>query len=198
MAALALLATMLLLLMPAEETLGQIIKAVYIHAALVQTGLLLFLAAGLGGVAFLILKSRLWRDLVSAAQTAGIIIWSLYAVSSMIATRLAWGVWIAWEEPRVISSAVIWAAALLFFLIVIWIRNAYFTAVANIVLALFSWVTTKSAGLVRHPFDPIGDSGSLSYKIYFILIFILTALFALQLVRLILKKQKLRDEFYEK
>ena len=198
MAGLALLATTLLLIMPPEETLGQIIKAVYIHAALVQTGLLLFLAAGLCGVGFLILKTEAWRSVMSASQTAGLIIWSLYALSSMIATRLAWGVWIAWEEPRVISSAVIWAAALLFFLMVVWIRNAYFTAAANVVLALFSWTATKSAGLVRHPFDPIGDSGSLTYKIYFLLIFTLTALLALQLVRLILKKQEMRDEFYAK
>ena len=50
---LAILTAVLLLLLPPERTLGNTIKAVYIHGALVQTGLLAFGAAGLLGLAYL-------------------------------------------------------------------------------------------------------------------------------------------------
>ncbi len=184
-----LLTAALLLIMPPEQKLGHVIKAVYIHAALVQTGLLVFFAAGIFGLFYLFSKSEKQRTAMTASQKTGVVIWSLYAASSMIVTRLAWGVWVAWEEPRVRSSALIWAAVLLFFVLARWVHDARFTAIVNILLACLSWWLTKTAGMVRHPLDPIADSNSLLLKLFFLLIFALTILIAIQLTRLISKEQ---------
>ncbi len=185
-----LLTAALLLIMPPEHKLGHVIKAVYIHAALVQTGLLIFSAAALFGVFYLFNDRAKWLTITAALQKTGVVTWSLYAVSSMVVTRLAWGVWVAWDEPRVRSSAMIWAAVLLFFILARWVGNARFTAVANILLAAVSWWLTKTAGMVRHPLNPIADSKSLLLKLFFVLIFALTVLMAIQLTRLFLQTRK--------
>jgi len=175
---------LLLLILPPEQSIGHVIKIVYLHAALVQTGLLLFLASAvLGLVSFFRKKSR-WAKILSASQKACLVVWSVYILSSTVVTKLAWGIWIAWEEPRVFASIVIWLAALLFGLLVLWIYNSRFTAFANIILASIAFWMTKTSGTIRHPLNPIGSSNSIMFKIFFLLIFFLILFLAIQLIRL--------------
>ena len=187
-AALFMFVVLLLVILPPEQSLGHVIKAVYVHAALVQTGLLIFMAAGLLGLISLLSGKKWWMEILCAFQKTGIVIWSIYILSSTIVTFLAWGVWIAWEEPRVIISIVIWLTALLFFALVVWIKSERFTAGANIVLGAIAFWLTKATGVIRHPLDPIGSSDSIFFKILFIFIFALTILLAIQLSRLFIKK----------
>ena len=51
-----------------------------------------------------------WCD---AAGKTALGIWIVYALSSMISTYMAWGVLVAWNEPRVVASIQVLAAALL-------------------------------------------------------------------------------------
>ncbi|MBX2997703.1 MAG: hypothetical protein KF893_04270 [Caldilineaceae bacterium] len=56
--ALAGLSALLLWLIPAEQTLGNIIKVIFLHGALVEVGLLVFAAAGLVGLAYLVWRTE--------------------------------------------------------------------------------------------------------------------------------------------
>ena len=182
--AILILIFLLLLILPLEQSIGHVIKVVYLHAALVQTGLLLFLASAVQGlISFFSTKSR-WGEILSASQKACLIIWSVYILSSTIVTKLAWGIWIAWEEPRVFASIVIWLVAFLFWVLVLWIHNSRFTALANIILAGIAFWMTKTSGTIRHPLNPIGSSNSIMFKIFFLLIYVLIIFLAIQLIRL--------------
>jgi hypothetical protein len=180
-AVLAGLSIVLLLLIPAEQTLGNIIKVIFLHGALVEVGLLVFAAAGLVGLAYLVWRTEALDRWTLALQKTGVILWIVYALSSMVSTKLAWGQWIAWDEPRVRASALVLGFSILCLLFVLWVDNRYFTALANIAVAGVSWYLVKGANILRHPFDPIGMSSSDRYRIFFVLLILLILLLAVQL-----------------
>jgi hypothetical protein len=180
---LAVLAAVLLLLLPPERTLGNTIKAVYIHGALVQTGLLAFGASGLLGLAYLARPRESLHQWCLAVQKTAVAVWVTYALSSMLATYLAWGVAIAWNEPRVQASAKVLGVCIAFLVLVLWVGHRQFTAAVNVVMAALAWWLTKSAVNLRHPFNPIGSSESVAFRWFFIAILLVVLLMAIQLAR---------------
>jgi hypothetical protein len=180
---LAVIALILLLLLPPEQMLGHIIKVVFLHGALVQTGLLTFAAAGIVGLGYLFFRRESVYTWCLAAQKTGVVVWSLYILSSIVVTYLAWGIPVAWNEPRVRISAIIWFACLAFFLLGRLAQQQVFTAIINVVMAVAAWMLVKSAGILRHPFDPIGTSDSPLFKIIYAALGIITFLMAIQLTR---------------
>lgn len=181
LAILAGLSTVLLLLIPAEQTLGNIIKVIFLHGALVEVGLVVFAAAGLMGLASLVWRTEAPDRWSLALQKTGVIVWIVYALSSMVSTKLAWGQWIAWDEPRVRASALVLGFSILCLLFVLWVNNRFFTALTNVAVAGVSWYLVKGASILRHPFDPIGASSSERYRLYFIVLIVLVLLLAAQL-----------------
>ncbi len=173
----------LVLALPPEQTLGHIIKIVFVHGALVQTGLLTFAAAGIIGAASLIMRREPLDNWCSAAQKSGVIVWSVYILSSVVVTYLAWGIPVAWNEPRVRISAIIWATSLAFWLLGRLAQQRLFTASLNIVLAIAAWGLVKSAGILRHPFNPIGSSDSPVFKTVYAVLGVIMLLMTIQLTR---------------
>ncbi len=135
LAALAAAAALLLALIPPEKTLGWVIRPVFLHGALVQVGLLAFAAAGLLGLAYFVGRSPRVAAWCLAVQETAVALWIAYALSSMVTTRLAWGEWIAWDEPRVRASVHVLWFCIACLLLVRWMRHPVFTAVVNIVAA---------------------------------------------------------------
>jgi len=180
----------LLIIMPAEKDLGGVIKLVFLHGALVQTGLLGFAAAGILGLYYLIRKKESICSWCLAVQKTSVILWILYSLSSMVVTYMAWGVAVAWDEPRVRASVNILIVSMAFLILTLWVHHKIFTAMINIIMALLAWFLVKRAVIVQHPFDPIGTSDSAAFKIYFILVFVIVILAAVQSVRWLYHKDK--------
>jgi hypothetical protein len=177
MIVLGIVAALLLWFVPPEKTLGDIIRAVFLHGALVQVGLIAFAAAGILGIAFLITHNDAVYRWCLAVQTTAVIVWVAYSLSSTITTRLAWGEWIAWDEPRVRASVHVLWFSITCLALVLWVNQRPFTAVANVIVAGAVWFLIKGAGLLRHPFDPIGTSNSSFYQmLYLILVAIILAM----------------------
>lgn len=168
LALLAPLAILLLLfLLPPERTLGNVIKLVLLHGALVRAALIAFAVAGLLGLLCLFSEKPIWPRWCTAFQLTGLLLWVGNVFASSLATRLTWGEWIAWGEPRVIATMNILWLAVTCFLLVRWLSHRIFTGVANLVVAGFSWGLIKGATLVRHPFDPLGTSNSSTYQLLY-------------------------------
>jgi hypothetical protein len=167
---LAAVVAVLIALVPPEKTLGPIIRPIFLHGALVQVGLIAFAAAGILGLVYFLQKSPTIIRWCRAVQETAVAVWVAYALSSMVTTRLAWGEWIAWDEPRVRASIHVLWFSIACLLLVKWMNHPTFTAFANIVIAAAVWFLIKGAGLLRHPFDPIGGSNSLYYQVLYILL----------------------------
>lgn len=158
---------LLLVLIPPEKTLGWVIRPVFLHGVLVQVGLLTFAAAGLLALAYILQRSPRIAAWCLAAQETAVVLWIAYALSSTVTTRLAWGEWIAWDEPRVRASVHVLWFCIVCLLLVYWMRHPVFTALTNILAAGAVWVLIKGAELLRHPFDPIGGSNSFTYQVIY-------------------------------
>jgi hypothetical protein len=171
------------ILAPAETRLGNLVKLVYIHGALVWTGLLCFSMAGLLGLVALGMHylggwaehSRTWYRGTEAAGLASLVVWIVYVISAMAVTGLTWGQLIAWNEPRVRVTGFILVAAVVVFVISKLVNHRDFTAAANMLMGIVPWVMVQQADVIRHPVDPIGGSGSMAIQGFYWLIVLTVA-----------------------
>lgn len=164
-ALLTLLAVLVLLfLLPPERTLGDVIKLVLLHGALVQVGLIAFAIAGVLGLICIFTSEAVWLRWCQATQVTALLFWLSNGIASSIATKWAWGEWIAWSEPRVWATIHVTWLALACLALTFWVDQRSFTGLANLIVAGLSWGLIKGASLVRHPFDPLGSSNVLLYQ----------------------------------
>lgn len=157
-------AILLLFLLPPERILGDVIKLVLLHGALVRSALIAFAIAGLFGIGCLVSSNPAWSRWTIATQVTALLLWLANLVASSVATRLAWGEWIAWSEPRVWATLHIGWLSIACLLLVLWLNHRLFTGLANLSVALLSWGLIRGATLIRHPFDPLGASNSMLYQ----------------------------------
>ena len=180
----------LLVLLPAEQTLGGVIKVVFLHGAILEVSLVVFAVAGLLGLVSFFWKKQSVHDWVMALQKTGLMMWVLSVLMSMVATYLAWGVLIAWEEPRVQVSAKILGSGVVFFVLTQWVEDERFAAAVSIVMAVVAWWLTQGAGTIRHPLNPIGSSGSWMFKGLYGAMLVVVAIIALQAARWLRKGEE--------
>ena len=179
-----------LVLAPAESRLGSLVKLVYVHGALVWSGLLAFSLAGLLGLAALTLRylfgseerAGIWYRGTQAAGLAALVIWLVYAVSAVLVTGLTWGQWIAWNEPRVRATGMILVAALALTVVARLVNHRDFTAGVNVLMGIVPWIAVSAAEAIRHPVNPIGGSGSSAIQVFYLLIQLTVLGLALSLV----------------
>jgi len=170
-------------LAPSETRLGNLVKLVFVHGALVWSGLLAFTIAGALGVVSLVVRhivgslapaarerAPIWYRGTESAGLAALIVWVAYVISSMAVTGLTWGQVIAWNEPRVQATGLILLAALVLFVVARLVANSDFTAIVSVLMGIVPWVVVKQAGVIRHPVDPIGGSESAAMQQYYGLI----------------------------
>jgi len=177
---------------PAEARLGNLVKLIYVHGALVWVGLLTFALAG--GLALVALMTRrvAWYDASRAASDTALVVWSLYTLSAMAVTALAWGQVIAWNEPRVRASALILLGAAVLWLVVRLVDHPVFGVVVNLVMGIVPWVVVRQAEVIRHPVDPIGGSESVRIQLFYALIVLTVAAMAATLVAFLWTKYRVR------
>ncbi len=166
------LAALILLLMPGEKTLGWVIKIVYLHGALSRAGMIGFWAAGVAGLVFLIRPRPALARWTHALLLGGWSYWAAHFIISMPATRLTWGPWIAWGEPRVTMTLQVLVAGLVVIIITRLVKDDRFTAAAALLLAAAVAFLVGGTGVLRHPLDPIGESPSTLFRLVYLLLLI--------------------------
>ncbi|MBU0492798.1 MAG: hypothetical protein KKA73_18595 [Chloroflexi bacterium] len=180
---LAAVVAVLVWLSPADQRLSDVVKLVYVHGALVRTGTLAFWAAGVIGLVALVGRRQAWYARGRAIRESAILIWLVYLVSSGVVTYLAWGVVLYWGEPRVQLSFQILIAALLAYLVGWLVRRPWVSALADVFVALLVAYLLATTGLILHPVDPIGQSGSLAIQGFFVAITLGMVAIAIQVGR---------------
>jgi len=98
--------------------------------------------------------------------------WAAHFIVSMPATRLTWGPWIAWGEPRVTMTLQVLVAGLVVIVITRLLKDARFTAAAALLLAVAIALLIGRTGVLRHPLDPIGNSPSTMFRLIYLLLLI--------------------------
>lgn len=165
-------AAVVLLLMPDEKTLGQVVKIVYLHGALSRAGMVGLVAAGATGLVYLIRQRPGLLRWTQGLLLSGWGFWVAHFVVSIPATRLTWGPWVAWGEPRVTMTLQLIAAGLVVIVVTRLVGDARFTALATLLLAVAVLVMAGYTGVIRHPLDPIGTSPSTLLRLVYLVLLI--------------------------
>ncbi|UCC88256.1 MAG: hypothetical protein JSV81_02830 [Anaerolineales bacterium] len=161
---------LLLWLSPAERTLGQTVKLVYLHGALVRTAMLLFVISLPVNLVALVLGRRGWSAWGKALAWTAVLIWLVHVLFSMITTYAAWGVFIAWFEPRTRFTFALAAVGVAFVAVDRLVDNARFSALAFAVLAGLTLGLAPRLGAIQHPLNAISSSPSVTIRTFYAVI----------------------------
>ncbi|HAW60616.1 MAG TPA: hypothetical protein DCW86_04020 [Actinobacteria bacterium] len=183
---LLLLAALTTWLAPAEQTLGDVVKLVYLHLAVMGTGIIMFFIAGLLGLLFLISGGETisickWSCVF---ETTAIFTWIFNLFLSMLVTYLAWGA-LLWAEPRARATLAVLLISAGFYLLSHLIEKPRVVALFNLAVATTVGFLIFTSGRIFHPASPIRESGEALLIASVVVIFLLFMGVALQLTRLI-------------
>jgi hypothetical protein len=156
---LALAAGLILWLSPAEQTLGQGMKWVYIHLAFIWTAMLGMLIVGLLSLIQVFSDRAGWRQWGTAASwgTLGVLVFAV--ISSIVVMQVNWG-GISWDEPRTQSLLRTMAIWIIIHFAGPWISTQRLRAGLTAVAIAAALIPMRFGPLVIHPQDPLGMSSS--------------------------------------
>lgn len=178
-------------LSPAEQTLGEGVKIVYVHVALTRAGTLGLHLAGLLGLAVLLTGRQPLHDWTVAVGWAGLGLLAGGFLVSLLAQAVSWG-GIAWQEPRVSSALSVLAVALIVYIGGGWLPHLRVRgALAAALVAYMTWANER-AGRVLHPGDAIGSSSSSAIQLSAWGLLILSVLLGAWIVWQLRRAQKRR------
>jgi len=150
---------LLVMLTPPERSLGTIIRWVFAHGSLTQASVYIFLITALLAAGRLLGNKQLYAWMTTTGEVA-FVLWALGFVISMIPAKMAWGVWVDFHEPRTQMTLRVIAVGVIFLIILWWVNQPKFTAIALILFAFLLLFLVRSTALIRHPANPIGESST--------------------------------------
>lgn len=136
-----------LFVVPAERMMGDVGRILYVHVPAAWISLVVFTAAFVAAVGFLMTGKAAWDWAVESMCEVGVVLNALLLVLGSIFGKPTWGIWWTWD-PRLTASLVM----MLTFIGVILLRGAVrdpdrratWTAVSTIVAALNIPITYMS------------------------------------------------------
>ena len=168
-------------LAPVEKTLGETIRLVYAHVAFTRAGMMGIYLCGVLGLIVAVTNST---RLQSWTQTIGWVSFALFlmgGIFSMFAQQASWG-GIPISEPRVRTSLVVTAVAVIILLLNGWIPWTRVCGLLYSVLAVYvAWVIPRTP-LVLHPADAGSGSPSAWIRLTFPILTALAMLLGLWIV----------------
>ena len=155
---------------PAEATLGNGIRTVYVHVGLTWAGTTVFLITAILGALVVITNSQFLHDWM---RPAGWVATGLYAGGvgmSMVASKVNWGA-VFLQEPRMSAAINSLGIALLIQVAAGWFPWLRFRGFLHAIFMVLLYWVTYLAPLVLHPRDPIGTSSASGIRSTFFVLF---------------------------
>ena len=159
-ASILLLFVAILMLAPAEKTLGETIRWVYAHVAFTKAGMYAFYIAGLLGAIVLVTDNR---NLQTWAHTIAWVAFGMFLIGgvfSIFAQRASWG-GLPLAEPRNRTTLQVLAVAIVALVLAGWVPEIRVRGLLYLLLAGYvAWVIPNTP-LVLHPANAGGSSPSM-------------------------------------
>ncbi len=96
---------MVFLYAPREATMGDVQRIFYFHVASAWVGFFAFFVTFVGGIGYLITRSRRWDILAMASEEVGVAFIAMTVITGSLWARPVWNTFWTWE-PRLTISAV--------------------------------------------------------------------------------------------
>ena len=172
LAGIVLLIALILIIAPLERTLGAGIKVVYIHVALIWTGMTGILINGFIGAAVLISGNQKWQQLGQIIGWVALGFLTAGWLMSMVAAQVNWG-GIFWGEPRYLALVRVLVVALIVQVLGTWPLNVRLKGLGYLFIPLFFTWLMQITPLVFHPDSPIQNANSSTIQATFLSLFAL-------------------------
>lgn len=165
----------LLIFSPEEATIGRGIKIVYVHVALIWTGMLGLIVTGVLGLALLARGRPPLHRWMTTLGRVSLVMFAAGVGTSLIAEIVNWG-GIAWREPRTAANLNLLAFAAIIQIANSWLSRPRLEGALNAVVAAAVLWTTITTELQLHPDNPIGSSSSGTIQFAFYGLFLVSSL----------------------
>ncbi|MHB0977092.1 MAG: hypothetical protein ACYC1U_07840 [Candidatus Aquicultorales bacterium] len=176
------LALELALIAPQEQILGGYIRLIYIHAAVTWVGLILFVAAFVAGVVYLVAPRLVKVNWAEAVFGNAMFFWAASTVIGTIAAYLTWGD--AWYmEPRTRMALIILVLALVAFISGPMVQNDKLRIGMQAAVPVVVYLLLLVTGKLVHPNNAFVKSDSIELKLFALIITIVFAGVAAQGIR---------------
>jgi hypothetical protein len=172
----------LLIFSPAEATLGNVVKIVYAHGAAERVSMYAYLLGGALGLVALAINNASTARWARAATETAIVFWLVQFAISAPAQVLAWGAFTL-NEPRVAGALWILALTALVYGIALWVHEPGWLSLAAVANAAIVIMVLRGEINILHPIDPIVGSDSITIKVFYAAIVLITGALALQFAR---------------
>jgi hypothetical protein len=170
-------AGVLVWLAPAERTIGQGIKIVYIHVSLIWAGMVGVILSGILGIGLIFVPSKKLEDWTTLIGWVALVWFALGVATSLLAAKINWGA-VYWNEPRVISSVHFLAVAVIVQIARNWLPWVHMRGALSAALPFYLMWSTIGTPLILHPSSPIRESSSFAIQLTFLGMFIFSCLIA--------------------
>ncbi len=122
---------------PTEKEMGIVQRIFYLMVPVAWLALLSFIIVFIGSILYLRKRESKWDILAHSSAELGIIFTTLALITGSIWAKPIWGVWWTWDEPRLISTLVLWLIYLAYLMVRSFAgeesRGARFAAVVGII-----------------------------------------------------------------
>jgi hypothetical protein len=163
---------------PPERTLGENARIVYLHGAWVWTSMVMFLAAGIVGLAGLLTRRTGLHEWSLALGRTALLLWIGFLPQSLILMQANWnGLFL--EEPRFRVPFNLAVAGLLLQIGVNFFPR-WTASLINVFFAMALFWIMNGIETVLHPEGPIQNTTSLSIQVSFYTMLVLMIALALQ------------------
>jgi heme exporter protein C len=185
---------------PTEKYMGHIQRIMYFHVPSAFVAFAAFFIVFVCGVLYLYTKNKNWDFVAVSAAEIGVLFTTIVLITGSLWARPVWNAWWVWDDPRLVTSLVLWFIYIAYLLIRTSVqgdeRVRKFAAIFGIIgfidvpLVYFSvkwWRTIHPKVMDEEGFHmPIEMAQTLTYSM-----FAFQALFITMLIfRFILEKQK--------
>jgi hypothetical protein len=160
---------------PAERTLGDAMRAVYVHVALTWSGMLGLAAAAVLGLGLLLTGRKGLAAWLQAVTIVALALLALGTVTSVVAANITWGGGFA-DEPRARTALRILAVAVIVSVGGSWLPWLRLRGALAVALLAYSGYALRSTPLLLHPRNPIAHSSSIGIQATFASLFVIFVL----------------------
>ncbi len=108
---------------PTDANLGVVQRIFYIHVPLAWDAFLAFFIVFLTSILYLVKREEKWDRWAASAAHVGVIFTTLFLIAGSFWARASWGIWWAFDEPRLTFSLILWFIYIGYLLIRSYVSN---------------------------------------------------------------------------
>lgn len=92
---------------PPEQEMGDLQRIFYFHVGAAMISYVAFLGVFVGGILYLVRRRAFWDSFSASCAEVGLLLTIIVLTTGPIWAKPAWGTWLAWNDPRVMTELVL-------------------------------------------------------------------------------------------